>query len=229
MNRFEVPKAIIFDLDGTLIDTAPEFIRIIMHMRENARLPAIDPQEILAVVSDGAVGMIQAGFDISADDDRFETLRQQFLAAYARTLGQYSRPYAGLTELIKQCGERRIHWGVVTNKMRQFAEPLMKKMALNPQMGCLITPCDVQHPKPDPTGILMCCEALSVAPEHAVYIGDHLRDIEAGIRAGCRTVAAAYGYVNPSDDIESWGADHIVFNSTELEPLLLEPALGAAS
>lgn len=221
MRQFELPKAIIFDLDGTLIDTAPEFIRIIMHMRETARLPAIDPQEILAVVSDGAVGMIQAGFDVSVDDDCFEALRQQFLTAYAKTLGQYSHPYPGMTELVAQCGERHIRWGVVTNKMRQFAQPLMQKMAFKPHMGSLITPCDVEHPKPDPTGILMCCEALSVAPEDTVYIGDHVRDIQAGTRAGCRTVAAAYGYINPSDDIACWGADHVVFNSTEIKPLLL--------
>ena len=210
----------LFDLDGTLIDTAPEFIHIGLQLRAEAGLAPIEPELIWHSVSDGAIGMVQAALGMSADDPSFEQWRQRFLTLYETGLGDLSHPYPGLPELVADLQRAGIHWGVVTNKQARFALPLMERMPFDPKAGTVVTPDQVNQPKPDPEAILLACKELSCDPAETLFIGDHLRDIEAGRGAGCLTIAAAYGYLAPGEAASSWQADAVAENSRELAEMI---------
>lgn len=213
-------RAVLFDLDGTLIDTAPEFMQIGLQLRAEAGLPPIKPETIWHSVSDGAIGMVQAALEISADDQAFEQWRQRFLTLYENGLGSLSQPYPGLTELVVDLRKAGVAWGVVTNKLARFAHPLMDMMPFDPKAGAVVTPDHVQQPKPDPEAVLLACEQLSCDPTDTLFIGDHLRDIEAGRAAGCFTIAAAYGYLAPGENAASWQADAVAEHSRELTAMV---------
>ena len=214
-------SAVLFDLDGTLIDTAPEFIHIGLQLRAEAGLAPIEPEIIWHSVSDGAIGMVQAALGMSADDPSFEQWRQRFLTLYETGLGDLSHPYPGLPELVADLQRAGIHWGVVTNKLARFALPLMESMPFDPKAGTVVTPDQVNQPKPDPEAILLACKELSCDPAETLFIGDHLRDIEAGRAAGCVTIAAAYGYLAPGETATHWQADASADSSRELAELIL--------
>lgn len=215
-------RGVLFDLDGTLIHTAPEFIHIGLQLREEAGLPPISDDEIWRSVSDGALGMVQAALEISSTDPAFEKWRQRFLTLYEAGLGQLSDPYPGLTALIARLHQMAVRWGVVTNKLERFARPLMAQMPFSPPPHALITPDHVTLPKPDPESVLLACRQLDCAPSETLFIGDHLRDIEAGRAAGCRTIAAAYGYLAQGESATQWQADRVVHSSTELAAVIEE-------
>jgi phosphoglycolate phosphatase len=213
-------SAVLFDLDGTLIDTAPEFIHIGLQLRNEAGLPPIDAKAIWHSVSNGAIGMVEAALEISADDPAFEHWRQRFLTLYETGLGNLSHPYPALPELVADLHKAGIAWGVVTNKLSRFALPLMNKMSFDPAAGAIVTPDHVELPKPDPESILLACEQLACEPTETLFIGDHLRDIEAGRGAGCFTIAAAYGYLAPQEIATNWQADAVAENSRELAEMI---------
>jgi len=213
-------QAVLFDLDGTLIDTAPEFIHIGLQLRAAAGLAPMSGDIIRQSVSGGAISMVQTALELSATDPHFETWRQQFLTLYEAELGQYSAPYPGLVELIAELHGAGVSWGVVTNKLERFAAPLMKRMPFDPPAGAVITPDHVAQPKPDPEAILLACKHLGASPKHSLFIGDHLRDIEAGKSAGCYTIAAAYGYLAAEESASLWGADAVALSSEHLADLI---------
>ena len=215
-----VPLAVLFDLDGTLIDTAPEFVAIGLRLRQAAGLPAVAPEAIRRSVSDGAIGMVAAALEIGTADPTFEQWRQWFLTDYEKGLGQHSEPYPGLRALVSTLGVSGIKWGVVTNKLSRFAHPLMEKMNFNPPADIVITPDDVSHPKPHPESLIMACHRLNCAPDRTVFVGDHRRDIEAGNAAGCATIAAAYGYLAVGEAAATWEADAIANSSLELSQMI---------
>lgn len=214
------PRAVLFDLDGTLIDTAPEFIHIATQLRQEAALPALDTQTIWHSVSDGAIGMVRAALEMDTSDPSFELWRQRFLDHYERGLGSLSTPYAGMRELLSTLHAHGVPWGVVTNKLGRFAQPLMSLMSFMPEADVIVTPDDVMCPKPDPESLLLACTTLKVPTAHTLFIGDHRRDIEAGIAAGCQTIAATYGYLAEGESAEDWGADAVAASSLELQTLL---------
>jgi len=213
-------QAVLFDLDGTLIDTAPEFIHIGLQLRAAAGLAPMSGDIIRQSVSGGAISMVQTALELSATDPQFETWRQQFLTLYEAELGQYSAPYPGLVELIAELHGAGVSWGVVTNKLERFAAPLMNRMPFDPPAGAVITPDHVAQPKPDPEAILLACKHLGASPKHSLFIGDHLRDIEAGKSAGCYTIAAAYGYLAAEESASLWGADAVALSSKHLADLI---------
>ena len=213
-------SAVLFDLDGTLIDTAPEFIDIALRLRSEAGLPPIDAKTIWHSVSNGAIGMVEAALEMPADDPAFEQWRQRFLTLYEAGLGDLSHPYPGLRELVAGLHKAGVAWGVVTNKLSRFALPLMNKMPFDPRAGAVVTPDHVNQPKPDPESILLACEQLACKPTETLFVGDHLRDIEAGRGAGCFTIAAAYGYLAPSEAAASWQADALAESSRELAKMI---------
>jgi phosphoglycolate phosphatase len=215
-----VPLAVLFDLDGTLIDTAPEFVAIGLQLRQTAGLPAIAPETIRGSVSDGALGMVATALGMATTDPTFEHWRQRFLNDYEKGLGQHSEPYPGLRELVSTLASAGIKWGVVTNKLSRFAHPLMEKMAFDPPADIVITPDDVSHPKPHPESLIMACHRLNCAPDRTVFVGDHRRDIEAGNAAGCATIAAAYGYLAVGEAAATWEADAIANSSLELSQMI---------
>ena len=213
-------SAVLFDLDGTLIDTAPEFIHIGLQLRAEAGLPPIDARTIWHSVSNGAIGMVEAALEMPADDPAFEQWRQRFLTLYEGGLGDLSHPYPGLSRLVAGLHQEGVAWGIVTNKLSRFALPLIDKMPLHPAAGAVVTPDHVDQPKPDPESILLACEQLACNPAETLFIGDHLRDIEAGRGAGCFTIAAAYGYLAPGEDASSWQADALAESSHELAEMI---------
>jgi len=213
--------AVIFDLDGTLVDTAPEFITVVQDMRKRHGLAPLEDTTIRQTVTNGAAALVSLALDIPLSDPAFDNHRQTFLRAYQSSIGEASQVYSGLRELLAILKDKNIPWGVATNKLRLYADPLLTSLAFNPPAGSLVTPSDVVNPKPDPESILLSCRNLGARPEKSVYVGDHLRDIEAGRAAGCRTIAAAYGYLEPGENPAAWGADHLVGSSEELCELLV--------
>lgn len=214
--------AVLFDLDGTLIDTAPDFIavlnrQLLAHGREP--LPAA---RIRAVVSQGSRAVVALGFgDLHAiDSAELEVLRQEFLSAYLRHLADESRLFPGMAELLEGLESRGTPWGIVTNKPSLYTTPLLQALGLGARCGVAICPDMVNHSKPHPEPMLKAATALGVRPEACIYVGDHRRDIEAGRNAGMLTVAAAWGYVLDGETAQDWQADYTLDTVFELSRLL---------
>lgn len=218
-------SAVLFDLDGTLIDTAPDFIRIIKVLSQKYALPTPSDTAIREQVSAGARAMVKLLFSLNAIDDNDPTLlayRQEFLDTYEQDICVDSRLFEGFDDLLKTLENQGIAWGIVTNKPRYLSEQLLDKLALNRRCSVLVCPDDVKNPKPDPESLLLACETLKVTPQNCLYIGDHRRDIQAGIAAQMSTVIAEYGYLSPQDlgELESWGADFTVATPDKLVALI---------
>ncbi|MEP5567453.1 MAG: HAD-IA family hydrolase [Halioglobus sp.] len=217
--RNEKLKAVLFDLDGTLIDTADEFVVVVQKLRAEHGMTAMDPTRIRASVSNGARALVSLGLGLDPSDDIFESKRLRLLELYSEVLATEAKPYPGISSLLDELAKRNIAWGVATNKPRAYAAPLMERIDL-PPCPSLVCPDDVKDRKPHPESLYRNCRDLDCAPHEAIYVGDHLRDIEAGKRAGMFTIAAAYGYIEPDDEPAQWGADALVNNSTELCELI---------
>lgn len=215
-------KAVLFDLDGTLVDTADEFIPVVQALRAEHGHAAMDPERIRASVSNGARALVSLGLGLAEDAPEFESKRLRLLELYSEILGSMARPYPGIEDLLAELQARGVAWGVSTNKPRAYTEPLMQRLDLQPAAGSVVCPDDVTDRKPHPETLYRNCRELGCAPHEAIYVGDHRRDIEAGRRAGMYTIAAAYGYIEPGDNPGDWGADALVDNSTELAGLILD-------
>jgi 2-phosphoglycolate phosphatase len=217
--------AVIFDLDGTLVDTADDFVPAVQALRAEHGLSAMDPARIRRSVSNGSPALVRLALGLTPGDADFEPQRQRLLVHYSALLGRHARLYPGLGALLQELRQRAIAWGIATNKPRVYTAPLLDALGLEAAPGSVICPDDVQEPKPHPESLERICTALGVAAETCIYVGDHARDIEAGRRAGMYTVAAAYGYIEDGDDPAAWGADDIVSSSHELAARVL-PAAG---
>ena len=211
-------RAVLFDLDGTLVDSAGDFIPTVQTLRKEHGLGPLDARLIRAQVSNGARALLGLALDLREDAPAFEQQHRRLLELYAAVLGRHARLYPGMRELLGACAQRRIAWGVVTNKPRAYTLPLLATLALEP--GSTHCPDDVSRPKPDPEGLERACAQLGCAPAQAITIGDHARDIEAGRRAGMYTIAAAYGYLEAGDTARRWGANAIARSSTAVAGLL---------
>lgn len=214
-------RAVIFDLDGTLVDTADEFVVVVQALRAEHGHPEMDPQRIRASVSNGARALVSLGLELPEESSQHEPQRLRLLELYSEVLGSTARPYPGITELLQVLDERGVRWGIATNKPRAYTEPLLQRLAISPAAGSVVCPDDVTERKPHPESLLRNCSELGCSPAEAIYVGDHLRDIEAGRRAGIYTIAAGYGYIEPGDDPCSWGADAYAGQSSELAGLIL--------
>jgi phosphoglycolate phosphatase len=213
-------KAVVFDLDGTLLDTAPEFIDVVQTLRSEHELPPLPAERVRDVVSDGARAMVSLALDMPQDHPEFEAKRQHFLAIYAQDLGRATTPFSGISELISALAGAGVRWGVSTNKPSYLTEPLLQRLAFDPPPASVVCPDHVNRPKPDPEPLLLNCHQLNCSPGETIYIGDHRRDIEAGQAAGIYTIAAAYGYVHADEDPAAWGADSVARSSGELTKLI---------
>lgn len=213
-------KAVLFDMDGTLLDTAPDFIAVCQAMlKAHGRAP-IDDQHIQDVVSGGARAMVAATFDMAPEAPGFEALRQEFLDRYQEHCAVFTRPYDGMPELLESIERSRLIWGVVTNKPVRFAAPIMEQLGLAERSAVLVCPDHVKNSKPDPEMLLLACSQLNIEPSEVLFIGDDLRDIESGRAAGTKTAAVRYGYIHPDDNPAHWGADVIVDHPRDLLAVL---------
>ena len=208
--------ALLFDLDGTLLDTAADFEWALNAMAAAAGRPPPPTDMLRRRVSDGAAALTKLVFpELPTDSAALEQRRQQLLQLYAEVLGRFTRPYAGTENLLSLLRHQGIPWGIVTNKPERFAKPLLASTGLDAP-GTLICPEQVRHSKPDPEGLLLACAELRCLPAHSAYIGDHPRDILCGRNAGMRTAAASWGYVDDPEHIGDWQADCILGNVAEL-------------
>ncbi|SNS37877.1 phosphoglycolate phosphatase [Noviherbaspirillum humi] len=201
------PRAILFDLDGTLADTAPDLAGAMNRVRIKRGLePA--PYDILRpVASAGARGLIGAAFGLAPGDEGFEELKVDFLDTYAGALAVDTRLFDGVGELLAALDGHGLAWGIVTNKASRFTDPLVPLIGLL-HAGCVVSGDTTPHSKPHPEPLLEAARRLGLAPEHCWYVGDDLRDIQAGRAAGMPTVAAAWGYCGKSEPV-TWEADAI--------------------
>lgn len=213
-------RAVIFDMDGTLLDTAPDFIAVCQAMLQQRGLPAIDDKLIRDQVSGGARAMVAATFAMQPQDDGFELLRAEFLERYQAHCAVLSQPFDGMLQLIADIEQAKLIWGVATNKPVRFAEPIMQQLGLAERSAVLVCPDHVSRSKPDPEMLLLACAKIGVAPGEVLFVGDDLRDIQSGHAAGCKTAAVTYGYIHPEDNPRNWGADVVVDHPLDLRAVL---------
>jgi phosphoglycolate phosphatase len=220
-------KAVLFDLDGTLIDTAHDFTLVINKLLTRNNRQPLHFDEVRAVVSQGAQALLTLAFGIEPEHEGYDALREELFNLYDENLCVDSRPFPGITELLQLLRESSIPWGVVTNKPSRFTDPLLKQINLQPPCSAIVCPDHVEHRKPHPEALLLACSQLNCDPVEAIYIGDHLRDIEAGRNAGMYTVAAGYGYLAPQDDISRWQADVCVDSVAQIHELVNQRLTGS--
>jgi 2-phosphoglycolate phosphatase len=209
-------KAIFFDLDGTLIDTAEDFLYVLDRMRSSRNLPPIDPKAVRQTVSDGARALVTLAFDKRESDEGFEELRQELLNIYSEILGQHCILFPGIAELLNYIKEKNLRWGIATNKPRAYAEPLIAALKFDPPCDVLICPDDVTERKPHPESLHLACKTVHCNVDEAIYLGDHQRDIACGQNAKMKTIACSYGYVPLDENPHHWNADYLCSDSNEL-------------
>lgn len=202
-------KAVLFDLDGTFADTAPDLGYALNRMREARRLAPLPIAAIRPVASLGARGLLGAGFRITPEHPDYQSMRDEFLQFYEQNLCRDTRLFPGIPELIDAVEARRLPWGIVTNKAERLAKPLLDLLRVGKRAACVIGGDTTGKIKPHPEPLLAASRALAIAPGACIYVGDDRRDIEAGRAAGMRTAAVTYGYLNGSDPA-TWGADAVI-------------------
>ena len=211
--------AALFDLDGTLVDTAYDFAESINDIRQLNGLEAMSIDEIRLHVSDGAKAMVKCAFPDHHKTDQSEQI-EQLLIKCEENLGAHAQVFDGIHGMIKSLEENNIAWVIITNRNHRFTAPLLEKLQLYPSQGIFICPEQVKQPKPDPEGILQAINALAISPDRCFYAGDHLRDIQAAKNAGIKSIACEYGYIGQHEDISTWQADYNVTNVKALDILL---------
>jgi len=203
-------RTVLFDLDGTLLDTAPDLAEALNAVRiENNRAP-LPYEAIRPVVSHGGIALIELGFELEQSDPAFDPLRQRLLEIYRENISRLTRPFPGITELLENLEKRGLGWGVVTNKPGWLTDPLLKDLDLYDRAVAVVSGDTLDERKPHPAPMLYACELANSEPGQCVYIGDAQRDIEAGINAGMHTLVALFGYLQEQDDPRAWQADDMI-------------------
>lgn len=213
--------AVLFDLDGTLVDTAPDMVAVLQDMQRAHELEPVDYDLGRAYVSNGALGLLSLGFPETQHAVGSE-LHRDYLQRYAHRVCDASTLFPGLERLLEIFDIAGLPWGVVTNKPAHLTDPLLEGLALAARSACTVSGDTLPQRKPDPAPLLHACDIAGLLPQNTVYIGDASRDIQAGQNAGMATIAAAYGYVTPDDDPRRWGADLIASDTAELTQILLK-------
>ena len=216
-------KAVLFDLDGTLIDTAADFIRIIQDMCRDKQCDVVAADLIRTQVSEGARAMVKLVYpELDVEDPIFLAHRQRFLDIYGNDIAVETDLFEGMYPLLETLESQNIPWGIVTNKPRWLSEALLKALNLTERCAVLVCPEDVSKTKPDPEPMYLAAKRIQIQPENCIYVGDHPRDIDAGRHAQMYTILAAYGYLplQHKDDLTAWQADCIVNTVAELQQVI---------
>lgn len=198
--------AVLFDLDGTFADTAPDLGAALNHVRSLHQLPPLPLEVTRLQASHGSAGLLKLGFNVTPDDAEFPALRDAFLAHYTAHICVHTTLFPGMAQLIDALEQRGLPWGIVTNKPHRFTLPLMQALAYADRAACLVSGDTCTHPKPHPEPMLHAARTIGVEPQHCLYLGDDKRDMEAGRAAGMPSLIALYGYIDPQADLESWRA-----------------------
>ncbi|MGV3627767.1 MAG: HAD-IA family hydrolase [Betaproteobacteria bacterium] len=211
--------AVLFDLDGTFADTAPDLGRAVNAMRAARGLTPVPLADTRRVTSLGARGLLGVGFGITPEHADYLAMRDEFLRIYENNLCRDTVLFPGMAALITRLEQRNITWGIVTNKAERFAKPLMQQLGYATRAACIIGGDTTGHMKPHPAPLLAAATTINIAPQSCAYVGDDERDIQAGRAACMRTVAVRFGYLNGSSP-DLWGADVIVSTPAEIENIL---------
>jgi 2-phosphoglycolate phosphatase len=203
-------RTVLFDLDGTLADTAPDLAAALNALLVEENRPALPFRVIRPVVSHGSTGLLQLGFGLKPTDADFVRLRERLLALYAANLCHETRVFPGVTELLARLVARDIKWGIVTNKPAFLTEPLIAQLALAHAPACVVSGDTVTNRKPHPEPMLHACAIARAQPSETLYVGDAERDIRAGRDAGMKTLVALFGYIEENEEPERWGADGMI-------------------
>jgi len=209
-------KTVLFDLDGTLADTAPDLaFALNAVLQEQGREP-LAYDDIRPVVSHGGIALIKHGFNIDESHADFQPLRQRLLDIYRANIARETRLFDGMTELIAQLEQRGLNWGVVTNKPEWLTEPLLEALGVRQHAAAVVSGDTLPERKPHPAPMLLACQQAGSEAEQCLYVGDAQRDIEAGRNAGMRTLVALFGYIGNSDTPANWQADGMVNSALEI-------------
>lgn len=207
MSVITLPHGVFFDLDGTLVDSAPDLIAAVQALCAELGAPPADAEAVRKVVSAGGRAMLRRGLP-GADDMMIDQWLPRFLDLYSVNMTVHTRLYAGMADVLGVLEASGIVWGIVTNKPGWLARPMLQQLQLDARCAALVTGDCLGVKKPDPAPVLRACELAGVDAAACVFVGDDLRDVLAGTAAGLRTIAAAWGYLNGGDP-HAWGADHV--------------------
>jgi len=213
-------ELVLFDLDGTLADTAPDLAAAANRQRADRGLDPLPVEHLRPMASHGARGLIGRALGLAPGDADYEAARLEFLAYYEQAICVHTRLFAGMAETLDHLESEGRRWGVVTNKMARFTEPLIEQLGLYRRAACVVSGDSTPHPKPHPAPLQHALQLVGMLAEQAVYVGDDQRDVQAGRAAGLRTIAASYGYLGEGVPIDQWGADHVIAAPGELVALL---------
>jgi N-acetyl-D-muramate 6-phosphate phosphatase len=216
-------SAVLFDLDGTLVDSAPDLAGAANDMRVSRGLNPLPFAALRPMVGSGARGMVGTAMQVQPHDPEFSALRDEFLFRYEQRLTRETHVFAGMHSVLEKLSQSGIVWGVVTNKIARYAEPLVNALGLHLSSAVLVCGDTTAHAKPHPAPLLEAAKRVKTNPAHCLYIGDDLRDVQAGKAAGMQTAAAAWGYLGNGDSVYDWGADHLLHQPQDLLKLLRLP------
>lgn len=216
---------ILFDLDGTLVDTAPDMVRALNEVLAAEGRSALALEQLRPHVSNGAAALLQFAFGDAVAGDEGTRLRRSFLDCYAVDIARDSRTFPGIDRMLAEIETAGLRWGVVTNKPGWLTEPLLAELGLARRAACIVSGDTLARSKPDPAPIRHACELAATRPERTVYVGDALRDIEAGRAAGTVTLVALFGYIEPGAKPVEWGADGMLEQPADLWHHVTRPAL----
>jgi N-acetyl-D-muramate 6-phosphate phosphatase len=225
MAVLSVPQvsAVLFDLDGTLVDSAPDLAGAANDMRVSRGLNPLPFAALRPMVGSGARGMVGTAMQVQPHDPEFSSLRDEFLLRYEQRLTRETKVFADMHSVLEKLSLSGIVWGIVTNKIARYAEPLVDALGLHVSSAVLVCGDTTAHAKPHPAPLLEAAQRVKTNPAHCLYIGDDLRDVQAGKAAGMQTAAAAWGYLGNGDSVHDWGADHLLHQPQDLLKLLRLP------
>ena len=220
MNQSFKVSTVLFDLDGTLIDTAPDMAAALDILCDEENHPRKPYSEVRPIVSNGSVALIKLAFGTALDEPTLERLKSRYLDIYQQHLSVHSTLFDEMTELLEQLESNDIKWGVVTNKPGWLTEPLMESLGLFQRASCIVSADTTKNRKPHPEPMYLACKLTGAQPGECVYVGDARRDIEAGQNAGMMTIIAEYGYIEASENVDDWQADHRIQRPSQIMALL---------
>ena len=213
-------QAVLFDLDGTLIDSAPDLAGAANELRAAHGLPALPYETFRPMVGSGARGMVGIAFDVGPQHERFPELRDDFLRRYEQRMMLETRVFEAVLPVLEALEQGKRPWGIVTNKAARFTEPLVRSLGLHARASAVVAGDTTPHSKPHPAPLLEAARRVGLDPARCMYVGDDVRDVQAGHAAGMTTVVAGWGYLGIGEPIESWGAQYIIRKPAELLNLL---------